>query len=95
MAITVEFWKQADKLYVEFNKRIYSFSQFIKLSEAQYLIEKIYNKILTDYPNESFQDNNMGHAVGTFIKNHFLVKDNVFDIIILEDGKTIKFNLEE
>lgn len=95
MAITVEFWKLSDKLFVEYNKRVYNFNQFIKLSEAQFIIENIYNKILKDYPNESFPDNNMCHTVGTFIKNHFLIKDSVFDVIILEDGKTIKFNLEE
>ncbi len=95
MAITVEFWKQSDKLFVEFNKKIYNFTQFIKLSEAQYVIELIYNKILTEYPKESFPDNNMCHVVGTFIKNHFLKKDNLFDLIILEDGKTVKFNFEE
>ena len=95
MAVTVEFWKQAGKLFVEYNKRLYNFNDFLQSSEAQFVIEKIYLKILREYPNEVTDTGNKGHTVGNFIKNHFLVKDSVFDVIILEDGKTIRFNLEK
>ena len=95
MAVTVEFWKQGNKLYIEYNKRVYNFSDFVKFSEAQFVIDSIYNNIQKEYPNEVIAKDNKGLVVGTFIKNHFLKKDDVIDVIILEDGKTIRFNLEE
>ena len=95
MAVTIEFWKQGNKLFVEYNKRVYNFNDFLKLSEAQFVIDKIYLKISREYSNEVISDDNKGTVVGTFIKNHFLKRDNVIDVIILEDGKTIRFNLEE
>ena len=95
MAVTVEFWKQANKLFIEYNKRVYDFNEFVKLSEAQFVIDNIFEHIKKEYPKELISKDNKGLVVGTFIKNHFLKRDNVIDVIILEDGKTIRFNLEE
>ena len=95
MAVTIEFWKQGNKLFIEYNKRVYNFSDFVKLSEAQFVIDSIFNNIKKEYPSELISKDNKGLVVGTFIKNHFLKRDNVIDVIILEDGKTIRFNLEE
>ena len=95
MAVPIEFWKQGNKLFVEYNKRVYNFNEFIRLSEAQFVIDKIYQKITREYPAEVISDNNKCLVVGTFIKNHFLKRDNVIDVIILDDGKIIRFNLEE
>ena len=55
----------------------------------------IYNKIVKEYYEEIKDTKNKGEAIGLFIKKHFLKKDGIFDVIILDDGKLVKFNIEE
>jgi hypothetical protein len=95
MATTLEFWKQHDKIFVEYNKTVYSFNDFLKLPNSQPILDIIYNKIMKDYYSEIKDCKNKSEAIGLFIKNHFLKKDGLFDVIILEDGKLVKFNLED
>ena len=95
MALTIEFWKQGENIYVEFNKNVYNFQEFLKKNESQIIIDSIYNKIIKDFTDEARGCKNKFEVVGKFIKNHFLKKDNLFDVVILDDGKVVKFNLEE
>jgi len=95
MAVTLEFWKQKDKILVEFNKKVFSFQDFLKLPQAESILNQIYNKIVKDYYEEIKDAKTKGEAIGYFIKKHFLKKDGIFDVIILDDGKIVKFNIEE
>jgi len=95
MAVTLEFWQQHDKIYVEYNKKIFSFQEFLKLPQTQNILDKIYSKILNDYYEEVKTCKSKAEAIGFFIKKHFLKKDGIFDIVILDDGKLIKFNIED
>ena len=79
----------------EYNSKCYTFKDFIKLSQGQFIINSMFEKIVLDYPNEIDSKKSKGEIVGLFIKNHFLKKDKIFDVIIYNEGKVIKFNLEE
>ena len=95
MATTLEFWKQNEKIFVEYNKKVYIFQEFLKLPQAESILDMIYNKIVKEYYEEIKDTKNKGEAIGLFIKKHFLKKDGIFDVIILDDGKLVKFNIEE
>jgi len=95
MADLIEFWQQKGKIFVEFNSKTYSFLDFVKLPEGKFVIDAMFNKIVIKYPNEILNKKNKYDAVGNFIKNHFLKKDKIFDVIIYNNGKLVKFNLEE
>jgi hypothetical protein len=96
MADLLEFWKQKGVVYVEYNSKCYTFSNFLKTAEGNSIINIMYQKILSSYINK-IDDKNQNKAVVVrkFIKNHFLKKDKIFDVIIYNDGKVVKFNLEE
>ena len=55
----------------------------------------MHDKIVKDFPQDAIHYKNKYEIVGNFIKRHFLKKDNIFDVIILNDGKFVKFNIEE
>jgi hypothetical protein len=95
MAVTLEFWKQNEKIFVEYNKKVYSFQEFLKLPQAENILDIIYNKITREYFDEIKDIKNKGEAIGSFIKRHFLKRDGIFDVVILDDGKLVKFNIEE
>ena len=99
MVTTMEFYKKKNIVYVIYNNKEYTLSDFLSMHEAKKMITKMYFKILSDYheemKNKVNDNNNMGEVVGTFIKMFLLDKDRVFDVVYYSDGNVIKFNIED
>lgn len=97
MALTIEFWKDqaGGGMRVLFDNVTYSMEDFLRLPEASFVLKKMYDKILTDFPFEA--TDNEAETVGKFIHAHFSIPDRTFDVVILGDAKNpaVIFNLEQ
>jgi hypothetical protein len=95
MADLVEFWAQRGKIFVEHNSKIYLFTDFLKTREGKSIIDIMFREIVLKYPDEIKDKKSKWEIVGNFIKKHFLKKDKIFDVVIHNDGKVVKFNFED
>ncbi len=98
MVQTIEFYKKAGRLFVDYNGKDLRLFEFMELPEGRKIINKMYQKIFIEYNKEieHLVDNmnHKGEVVGAFINKFFLKKEVPFDVIILGNGNVIKFNLE-
>ena len=95
MASTLEFWKDGDQIYVEFNLVKYAMPEFLRLEEASMLIDRMYGEIILNYKKDVDLDQPKLTVVAQFIMKYFLDKDRTFDVVILGNGDVVKFNLEK
>ncbi|MCG8568977.1 MAG: hypothetical protein MJB14_02450 [Spirochaetes bacterium] len=95
MIRTIEFYSRGDAIFVEYNTKKYTLKDFLNLPEAKDIIHSMYLKIITDYPDEIYKGESSFDVVGIFIKKHFLYNSYQFDVVIQDDGKLVKFNLEK
>lgn len=96
---SVEFYKKGHKIFVEYNDKTYTFAEFLYHEDSQYIIKKMYHKIIMDYSKKVEKEvenlNNKGEVVGVFIKKFFLKKDKTYDVTIMGDGSVVNFHLEK
>jgi hypothetical protein len=95
MAVTLEFWKSDDRIWVEFNLKKYQLPEFLALPAAAGIITRMYDKIIAEYRNEVDFNRERPEILAAFIKKHFLEKDKKFDVVILGNGDVVQFHAEE
>ncbi len=95
----MEFYKKAGYIFVEYNEKEILLENFLKLPESKRIVHKIYHKIFTNYLDEiEYEVENISHkgeVVGVFIKKYFMKKEHPYDVILLDNGNVVRFNLEK
>ena len=98
-AFTIEFFKSNNRILVDYNRKIYSLINFLRLPETKYLINIMYKYIMENYKYDWIMSlknkKNVIEIVGEFIKNHFIKYTKKLDVFITNNGKNVKFNVEE
>lgn len=96
---SIEFYQKSGQIYVEFCEQKYPLAEFLQIPDAQFILNEMYHKIVTEYidhiKTQIKNIDNKGEVLGIFIKNNFLEKDKTYDVVVLGNGSVMNFNLEE
>jgi hypothetical protein len=98
LAKALEFYQYRNRIYVEYAGVHHTLKKFMELPEAADIVARMYDHIISDYiANVKYEVtdlSNKAEVLSFFITKHFLKHDNTFDVVYLEGGNKMKFNLE-
>jgi hypothetical protein len=96
--MNLEFWQEGDTIFVDIDGRKHTLAEFIALPDGAFIVGKMYQVIIMDHCQDIEEEvddlSNKGEVVGRFICRFFLKQDQVFDVVYLEGGNRVRFNLE-